>query len=445
MSEIGQQRERGVNRFSRMNTRLLTKIGRRPVATGIYHGWLVVGAVFVIGAFGFGIGFYGPGIYLVALRARYGWSAAEISFAITAYYLLGAMLTFFSGEIFECFGARMVVAAGAIAMACAVLMLALVTRLWQVYAAFILMAPGWAAMSGAAINIIIAPWFERRRGMAVKFAFNGPTAGGIVVVPLLTLLIARFGFAIALQAAVAVMVAIVIPIATLILRPKRAEERDRADRSDSASKSQLSEKMSVSEEAPWALSRVMRSARFQTISIPFALGLLAQVGLLTHQIAYLSPILGATGAAWAVSLTTSAAVVGRTITGFFIDKVDRRMTACGNFLVQIAGVAILAASRSAPMLYFGCVLFGLGVGNTSSLPSLIVHQEFPGRSFARIVSLIVAIDQFTFAFGPSLLGYLRQLTGSYTASLVACLVIEAAAAVIVILPVLARSVRGSRS
>ena len=26
------------------------------------------------------------------------------------------------------------------------------------------MALGWGAMSGAAINILLAPWFERRRG-----------------------------------------------------------------------------------------------------------------------------------------------------------------------------------------------------------------------------------------------------------------------------------------
>lgn len=93
------------------------------------------------------------------------------------------------------------------------------------------------------------------------------------------------------------------------------------------------------------------------------------------------------------------------------------------------------------MLYLGCVLFGLGVGNTTSLPGLIVHQEFPSRHFARIVSLVVAINQFTFAFGPSLLGYLRQRTGGYTIPLIACIVIEAVAAFIVILPVLAQSRR----
>src|SRR5713101_2392857 len=83
---------------------------------GIYHGWMVVGAAFLIALFGWGIGFYGPGIYLVALQQRHGWRTADISCAITAYYLLGATLVFFAGGVFERFGARWVVATGATAM-----------------------------------------------------------------------------------------------------------------------------------------------------------------------------------------------------------------------------------------------------------------------------------------------------------------------------------------
>jgi hypothetical protein len=38
-----------------------------------YHGWLVVAAAFLVSLYGFGLGFYGPGIYLVALNTLHGW------------------------------------------------------------------------------------------------------------------------------------------------------------------------------------------------------------------------------------------------------------------------------------------------------------------------------------------------------------------------------------
>ena len=54
------------------------------------------------------------------------------------------------------------------------------------------------------------------------------------------------------------------------------------------------------------------------------------------------------------------------------------------------------------------------------------------------VSLVVAITQFSFAFGPTLLGQLEQAEGSYSAGLLACLFMEVLAAFIVISPAIIR-------
>ena len=182
---------------------------------------------------------------------------------------------------------------------------------------------------------------------------------------------------------------------------------------------------------------MLRSTAFLTISVPFALGMTAQVGFLTHQIAFLSPAIGTVAAGSAVSLTTFAAVLGRVATGFVVDRFDRRAVACVNFVVQAIGMAILATAAAPLMLYLGCLLFGLGLGNTTSLPGLIVQQDFPKQHFARIVSLVVAVNQFSFAFGPTLLGQLQHWRGSYTTALLVCLAMQAIAAVIVISPSLA--------
>jgi MFS family permease len=406
---------------------------RSPATRRLYHGWRVVAAAFLIALFGWGLGFYGPGIYLVALEERHGWPGAEISFAITTYYLAGATLILFGGAAFERLGAPCVVMAGAVAMAAGVALLTLIGRPWQVYAAFAVMSLGWAAMSGAAINIIVAPWFERRRGLAVSLALNGASAGGVVIAPLIILLISQLGFSAALWCGAALMLAVVLPAAGLVLRPRRADEHDRADLSTSEP-SCAPEEAACGNGASWRPAMVLHDGRFLTIAIPFALGLTAQVGFLTHQVAYLSPLLGTVAAGWAVSLTTFAAVVGRVAMGAVVDRVDRRTAARANFLVQVIALGILIAASSPPILYLGCALFGLAVGNMISLPGLIVQQEFPNGDFARVVSAVVAINQFTFAFGPALLGALRQAEGSYTAPLAVCLATQALAATLVMVP-----------
>jgi MFS family permease len=407
-----------------------------PAAAGLYHGWLIVAAAFLVAVFGWGLGFYGLGIYLVVLRDRHGWPAADIATAITGYYILSATLTFFfAGAAFDRCGARRVVAAGMLAMGAGVMALTVVTRLWHVYLAFAVMSIGCATMTGASISIIVAPWFDRRRGFALSLALNGASMGGLVMAPLLIFLIDWFGFAAALQLAVASMLAVLVPLLAFVMRPRRSREHHWTD--DPAGSADAPGAYPPT-ATPFNPAATLGDPRFLTIAVPFALGLTAQVGFLTHQVAFLAPMTGTATAGWAVSLTTFAAVVGRLGIGLFVDRVDRRVAAGANFLVQMSAMGILMSTWSAPALLAGCFLFGLGLGNLVTLPALIVQQEFPKRDFARLVSMIVAINQFTFAFGPALLGRLQQGPGSYTRALIACLAMETLAAVIVLLPIIGR-------
>jgi MFS family permease len=402
----------------------------------LYRGWLVVAAAFLVAMFGFGLGFYGPGIYLATLKARHGWSIDELSSAITAYYVLGAALLFFVvGDSFDRWGVRTVVMIGTAALAFGIIVLTLATRLWQIYAAFGVMSLGWATMSGAAINIIVAPWFERRRGLALSWALNGGSAGGVVIAPLLVVAISRLGFAAGLRWAVALMIAVLIPAVAIMLRPRRPDERDAVDIGSGLETSAQSGAGTSGEISDFHLVAILRTRAFITTSAPFALALTAQVGFLTHQVAFLSPAIGIVAGGWALSLTTAAAVIGRVATGFVVDRFDRRTVASLNFAVQAIGMGLLAATQKRELLYLGCVLFGVGVGNATSLPGLIVQREFPRQHFARVISVVVAINQFSFAFGPTLIAHLQEGEGTYTIALLACVAMQLAAAIIVLIPV----------
>jgi cyanate permease len=75
----------------------------------------------------------------------------------------------------------------------------------------------------------------------------------------------------------------------------------------------------------------------------------------------------------------------------------------------------------------------IGAKVVKKLPSLIVQREFPREQFSRIVSLVVSINQFTFAFGPAILGLLRDWSGNYRTSFLLCILLQAIAATLVLL------------
>jgi len=394
-----------------------------------FYGWNVVAATFVMALFSFGLGFYGLTVYVATLQRLHGWSAATVSAPVTVYYVAGALLTASIGGLYERFGPRTVLAAGSLAMAVGLTALGRVTEPWQLDPAFLAMATGWGAMSGAAINIILAPWWERRRGLAVSIAFNGATLGGVIIAPALIPLIDAVGFSRALATAGLALLAVLLTLAMGIMR-RRPEELGLGPDGDARPRARSNPPVGGGSHPR---GDALRTWRFWSVSAAFALGLAAQVGVLTHLVSLVTPALGAGGGARAVGATTGAAVIGRLVTGFVVDHVNRRLVASATLVVQIAGLALLVWVPSTAGIYAGCALFGLGVGNLTTLPGLILAVEWPRERFSALVSLVVGINQFTFAFGPSLVGVIRDWTGAYGPALGACAVLQAVAAAMILL------------
>ncbi len=150
--------------------------------------------------------------------------------------------------------------------------------------------------------------------------------------------------------------------------------------------------------------------------------------MFAHLIARLEPDFGATVAAMAISLTTLCAVLGRTLLGWLLGERDRRLAAAANLLMQAVGALLLAFGDGVVPLAAGCVLFGLGAGNLTSLPPLIAQREFRPADVGTVVALVTAVNQAVFAFAPAIFGGLRDFTGRYFVAFFAAAVLQTIAA-----------------
>jgi len=98
-----------------------------------------------------------------------------------------------------------------------------------------------------------------------------------------------------------------------------------------------------------------------------------------------------------------------TFLGLFA-QIDYGLQLCGSLVLLAAG------GVSVPLLLLGVVLFGLGLGNATSLPPLIVQQDFAPADTARAVALVTACSQACYAFAPVAFGALRDLSATTGAS-----------------------------
>lgn len=394
----------------------------------MFFGWWVVACTFLIAVWGSGLGLYGLSVYLVVLQERNGWSASTVAFGIAGYFLIGAALMTGLGTTMGRLGPRRTVLLGIGAMAAGVFGLTWVTQVWQLYLAFAVMAVGWATMSNPTVNMLLAPWFERRRGLAVSLALTGATSGGMIVAPLLVPVIGAVGFRAGVGIAALVMLSTLVPFAFLTLGRTPANLGVFPDGGTVAPQTHT---VQTSGQRRAGRAEAIRTQRFWTLSVGFAFAMAAQVGLLTHLVAYLAPFHGKGIAALALSVVTLSALITRIASGALVDRYDRRLVACAWIAVQALGVLCLMGAESPVAMYAGCVLFGSGVGSVTTLPHLLVHREFRPDQFAGVVGLVSAILQVTFAFSPGLLGALRDATGSYRAALIACVGFQIAAVAVI--------------
>jgi MFS family permease len=386
-----------------------TSDGKRLESTRTFFGWHVVGAAFTVAVFAWGIGFYGPPIFLETLHTSRGWPVSLISVAITTHFLLGALIVANLATLHRRFGIATVTRAGVLLTALGLLGWALAREPWQLFAVTPLSGAGWAMTSGAALNAMLSPWFVRRRPAALSMAFNGASMGGVIFSPLWVALIAGLGFPWA--AAVVAVVAMI----TLWLVANRYLTRTPASMGllpDGEVADPHGAVARKGRESAAPLGRPWRDRRFVTLVAAGSLGLFAQIGLITELFSLLVPSLGEAGAGATMGLTTACAIGGRTVLGMVMGpNADRRIVAAANVLLQACGsiALILAAGQSVPLLLLGCLLFGLGLGNVTSLPPLIAQAEFAPGDVQRVVALVTAFSQATFAFAPAIFGALRDL------------------------------------
>lgn len=375
-------------------------------------GWRVVFACFLSAVFAWGFGFYAHGIYLVELQKAHGWSTGLISSIVTGHYVLGALLLPYIARAIGRFGPRIVFLAGLAITAAALLALPSVTAPWQLAVLYVLMAPGWNATSVAPIAATIGQWFDRKRGLALNLALSGATVAGLVVAPALLAIIPGLGFADAER--LLVVIGIVIAGTAVALFVRRGPL---SPRREATAQSTL---------AP------MRRWHFWSISAPFAFVLTSQVGFLTH----LVPLIAGRGnvdPGLAVAINALMALVGRVVLGFVIDRLEPRRASALSFLVQVAAIVVLARAEGAAVIYGACAVYGFSVGNNITLSPLIIQREYAAADFPAIVALSTAVVQVLYAFGPGLLGILRDAFGGYGVPLAVCLGLNLAASAVILM------------
>lgn len=368
----------------------------------IYYGWYVVAALFVTLTVGSGLAFYNLSVYMNALVVTHGFPVGVVSSATALFFVASGCAGLLVGRMIGRFDPRWTIACGGLVGALALLAMAEVRELWQLYLVYALFGVGHAMVALIPATTLVTRWFDRQRSVALSVASTGLSVGGVLLTPASAALIDSLGLEVAMPRLAWLWFLGIVPVTLLVVRGGPPPVLDAAG-----------VRVAVS---GWRYPVAVSSRFFRLVTAAWILAMLAQVGGIAHLFNLAATRVDTALGAKAVSLMATASIVGRFAGGWLLMRADTRRFALSCLVVQSASMLILALMVDAVGILVGAALFGLTVGNLLMLQPLLLAEVFGVRDYGRIFSLSQWLTTLGVATGPLLIGVLFDLHGGYRLS-----------------------------
>ena len=365
----------------------------------MYYGWWIVVGVFLVLTVSSGFGFYNLSLYLNVLSAERAYSVAEVSVAVSLFFVVGGVTGIVVARLIERFDVRWVMIWGGLLGGAALGASAWARSLAEIYVCLTLFGVGNSAVSVVTATALITRWFPgANRSVALSVASTGYSAGGALITPLCASVLHRWGWEAAIPWFGLAFFVLVLPIALGVLR---------------AHPPQVAASTSPNRPGPpvWGYRNAVTSRFFVLVTAAFVLCMGCQVGGISHLYNRAELVGDFHTAARAVQVLTVTSILGRFVGGWLLTRIPARPFLFACLAGQALGLGLIALAQTPLEVLAGALVFGCTVGNLLMLHPLFLAEAFPGSVYPRVFALSNAVSVLGVAVGPVLLGVLFDRFG----------------------------------
>ena len=182
------------------------------------YGWVVVFVMFLAMSM-VSVSRASIGLAMPALEQEMGWSRSFLSTLVACALITMAIVSPLVGNLLDRFGARKILLCGLVITAGALTLTSQADSAWQILAAYsVLGGIGFGLVSKNVASATIARQFATNRGLAVGVANAGSTAGHIVILPVMAIILTASGWRWGYLFLAAISVAL-LPVVWFLIKP----------------------------------------------------------------------------------------------------------------------------------------------------------------------------------------------------------------------------------
>jgi MFS family permease len=343
--------------------------------TEAYYGWWIVLAAFLNLFLVVGIIFYGfPAFYPYFVQDLHFTRAQLTQGFLLGFLFAGLPFGIVAGALIDRIGARTVILCGVALVSSSLILMSRVTHFWEFELLCIVEVIGYVFAGPIANQVLVARWFERRRGQAMGYAYLGLGLGGVVAPILVNYLARSFGWRPALELIGATIALVLIPTGLWITRSKPA---DRGIDLKQFGESSIESKAALPSAPSAGVAQAVRTVSFWLILLGSTLVIGAIGAVIQHFILFLKDSgYTATVASRYLSILLTASLGGRVVVGYIADRFSKSFSMAIFYFLIGASVLLLAYPQSTTAVWAFAAVFGFSMGADYMLIPLVVSENF---------------------------------------------------------------------
>lgn len=384
--------------------------------TRFFYGWVIVAVATLALVVSNGLSIGGIPVFYRSIREDFVASGTVASGQAESFIAFGASLTFlfsglispFAGWLIQKFPLKNVMLVGCALLGGGLLLHATANSALMVYASRIMMGVSLGFVGVLPSVVLVSNWFVRRRGTALGILLTGTSLGGVLVPPLATPLIERFGWRTAMVL-VSLLIWLILAPAILLLVRSRPSDIDLLPDGDDGEPESIFSAPAGSEGLTF--SQAIRTPLFWMFAFGAAL-IFYPIFVTSQQLILQTARIGFS--AWQGTLVLSGlfavSVAGKFLFGYLSDRFSpvRVILVCTS--IMFASTFLLLDLNSTTAFLF-LIPFGLGYGGAFVLIQRLVADFFGERDYPKILGAITIGDTLGAVVGGMITGWLADRAG----------------------------------
>ena len=365
-----------------------------------YPGWRVV----LAGFFGVMVSFaaivpYTFGLFIKPLATSFGWhrEATSAGFSIAALTVAAASPGL--GFLLDRFHPRRIILPCIAVFSAAYASLTWLTpHLLHFYLAFFLIGLVGNGTAYIGYSRAISTWFNRRRGFALAIMLAGSALGAMLLPVLAQAAISHFGWRTAYLLLGLLAFAVGFPLTAVFVRERPAAHQDQH----------------VSTERGEPVAKALVTPAFWIIALTVCLYAISVNGAIAHLSALLTDRgVSAAGAAWSVAIIGATGLIGRLLTGLFLDRFFGPRVSQIMLLMTVLGIVLLSVADTLTAGLVAAGFIGFSMGSEGDITPYLLGRYFGLKRFSTLYALTWTTYAVGGATGPILVGRVFDAVGSY--------------------------------